>query len=94
MWAISKEQFKKIEVSIDEQREYRAFKILSKEEKFAKMPKEELKEKIHYYAGFLTDRKMAEVLFIEFIRWCIIEPDIIESATVGGLLMRIENNLR
>jgi hypothetical protein len=76
MWVITKEQMEKIGVSIDEQRKYRAFRILSREDEFAKMNKEELKEKIHYRINMETERRIEEVALLEFIRQYLRDPEI------------------
>jgi len=94
MWVISKEQFDKIEGSILQQREHRAFRILRKEEEFAKIEEEELKEKITAYANKVSNRKVNEEVLLEFIRQSIREPKILERFTIDILIRRIENDIR
>jgi len=93
MWVISEEQMGKIRVSMLQQRKYRTFRILSKEKEFAKMPKEELKEKIEIYAGMVAHRSMSEAVLLEFIMKCIKEPEILEYLSVDWIVTEIENDI-
>jgi len=90
MWVISEEQMEKIEISILQQREYRAFRILRGEEEFAQMQEVELKEKIHAYASKVADRKINEAVLLEFIRQCVREPEILEQTSVNRILRIIK----
>jgi len=94
MWVISNEQMDNIVASILQQREERAFRILRKEDEFAKTPEEELKEKIHIYASKVTDIKMSEAVLLEFIRQCIRDPEILKSAKIDIVVSRIENDMK
>jgi hypothetical protein len=94
MWVISDEQMENIVTSILQQREYRAFRILRREEEFAKMWIDELKEKIHTYASRVADRKIREAVLLEFIRRCVREPKILETLTLDVLINRIENDMK
>ena len=89
MWTITDEQIKNIETSRLAEREYRAFRILSKEPEFAVLQTDELKEKIHIFAGKVADHKMQETVLIEFIKQCVQKPAILDEMSVEQLVNKI-----
>jgi hypothetical protein len=93
MWVITEEQKKNIRISIQQQREHRAFRILKKEEEFAKMDKEELKEKVIEYSGLVADRRIREEVLLEFLRECLRDKKFLEKDTIDWLVYRIDENI-
>jgi len=79
------EQKKEIGTSMQKQRIHRAFKILSKNEEFAGMNREELRERIHYWASTVADTKASEAEFLNFLKYRIKESEkssTLEEATL------------
>jgi len=93
MWVITDEQKKNIGISIQQQRKHRTFRILSKEEEFAKMDREELKEKIRGYVSLVADRKIIEEVLLEFVRKCLRDPEILERFPMDWIIKKIEDNI-
>jgi len=75
------------------ERGYRALKLLPKEDEFAQIPKSELKEKIIIYADKVAELNMSEVVFLEFIRKCLRNPEFLNTANVDILVSRIKNDI-
>jgi maleate cis-trans isomerase len=94
MWVISNQQMDNIVTSILQQREYRSYRILRREDEFANMWEEDLKEKIRCYASKVAGIRISEEVLLEFIRQCIRDPEILKTAEVDIIVSRISGDMK